>query len=75
MPAYEPASPRTKQSYFSAAAFFLCKAQRRLTASRIRLRPSGVSRRFFRPLLLPVVLDSIELPPEAPFSNARACCS
>jgi len=72
LPAELPAASRVMQLYLPAADRFLCSAQRFLTASAIRLRPSGVRRRFFLPVL---ALYRLALPLDAPLSSARACCN
>lgn len=62
-------------SYFPPAAFF-CSAQRRFTASAIRLRPSGVRFRFFlATFLVAGAAALLVFAAAAPPSRARACCN
>jgi hypothetical protein len=76
-PTIEPTYLHCAGSYFWPAAFF-CSAQRRLTASAILLRPSGVRLRFFfLPGFLAEETDAAFFGVGAgfPASNARACCN
>lgn len=60
--------------YLDAAEAFLCSAQRRLTASAMRLRPSGLSLRFFFAGF--VAAGAADLARDwVPASKARACCN
>jgi hypothetical protein len=68
------AVPLVRACYFEGD--FLCSAQRRLTASAMRLRPSGVKFRFFFAVFFAgaAALAFRVVAPRPP-SNARARCS